>query len=144
MAKLILSLPDMEDKLIADAAMIGIVSATPAYHLCWLFSKYFDINFVREPGHDIQLKKKDNQFYFPVYQYLFPNSTYKYVLYKLKDGNEPLMPETKGFDYLWYIHSANPDDEADVVADGLRDIPEVQLIRIFIPSELDNLSHLLI
>lgn len=134
----------MHEDFFADAAMIGIVTAVPGYHLCWLLNRHFDINFVREPDQNLPLQKKNNQYYFPIYQYDFPNSGYKYLLYKLKNGNESLLPETKLLDYLWLVQTASPDSDADAIAAELRNIPDIQLAQILAPDQLKNLNNLLL
>ncbi len=134
----------MQEDFFADVAMLGIVTAVPGYHLCWLLNRYFDINFVREPDQNLPLQKKKNQYYFPIYQYDFPNSNYKYLLYKLKNGSESLLPETRQLDYLWLIQTANPDEDADKIAAELKNIQEIQLAQLLIPGQLKSLNNLLL
>src|SRR4051812_42346430 len=112
MSKMVLDMSAMQDNFFADAAMIGIVSAMPAYRLCWMLNERFDINFVREPEQDIMMKKKNVSYCFPIYQYDLPNSGHKYLLYKLKNGKETLLPETKQLDYLWLLQTGDPEADA--------------------------------
>ena len=144
MAKLVLDMSAMQKDFFEDAAMVGIGSAAPAYHLCWLLNRHFEINFVRDPEQNILLQKKENKYYFPIYHYDFPNSSYKYLLYKLKNANESLLPETKLLDYLWLIQTANPEDDAVYIAAQLKDLPDVQLSQIIEPGQLKNLNNLFV
>jgi hypothetical protein len=144
MAKLVLDMAAMQEDFFADSAMIGIVTALPGYHFCWLLNKHFDINFARDPDQNISLQKKDNYYYFPIYQYNFPGSSHKYLLYMLKSGNETLLPETKQLDFLWLIQTASPEDDADEIVAELRNIPGVQLAQILVPEQLKSLSNLLV
>ncbi len=144
MAKLALDMSAMQEDFFAEAAMIGIVTALPGYHLCWVLNKHFDIDFVREPEQDIPLQKKGNRYNYPIYQYNLPNSAYKYLLYKLKDGKEPLLPETKELDYLWLIQTANPGYDAENIASELKNIADIQLAQILAPEQLKSLSNLLV
>lgn len=144
MAKLVLDMTAMKEDFFADAAMVGIGTALPAYHLCWRLNKHFEISFTRDPDLNIPMQKKDNQYYFPIYQYIFPNSNYKYLLYKLKNGNETLLPETRQLDYLWMIHTANPEEDALWISGELKNIPDIQLAQVFDPHQLKNLGNLLV
>ncbi len=144
MAKLKLDISAMQEDFFEDAAMIGIVTAMPAYHLCWLLNKHFDIEFVRKPEQDISLQKSDTLYNFPIYQFDLPNSEQKYVLYKLKDGKEPLLPETRLLDYLWLIQTAGPAADADFIAAELKNIPDIQMAQKLAPDQLKSLSNLLV
>jgi hypothetical protein len=144
MAKLLLDMSAMQKDFFEDAAMIGIGTAMPAYHLCWQLNRRFEMNFIRDPEQNVVLQKKDIKYYFPVYQYDFPNSAYKHLLYKLKSGNESLLPETKLLDYLWLIQTANPEEDAAIITPGLKDLPGVQLAQLIVPGQLKNLNNLFV
>ncbi len=143
MAKLVLDMAAMQEGFFADTAMVGIATATPGYHLCWMLNRHFDINFERDPDQVISSQKKDNQYYFPIYQYLFPNSSHKYLLYKLKNGAETLLPEAKHLDYVWMVQTASPEIDAMDIARELRNIPDVQLAQVLTGDQLKNLNNLL-
>jgi len=134
----------MQEDFFADTAMVGIVSAMQGYRFCWIINNYFNINFTRDPEQDITLQKKDNEFYFPVYSFIVANSSNKYLLYKLKNGNETLLPETKQLDYLWLIQTANPDEDAYKITQDLRNIPDVQLAQILAADQLKNIKNLIV
>jgi hypothetical protein len=134
----------MQNNFFADAAMIGIVSAMPVYRLCWMLNNHFDINFVREPEQDVMMKKKDIQYCFPIYQYDLPNSGYQYLLYKLKNGKETLLPETKQLDYLWLLRTSDPEEDAARISAELRNIRDIQLAQVLAAEQLKSLVNLLV
>jgi hypothetical protein len=134
----------MQEDFFSDTAMIGIVTAMQGYRLCWMINQHFDINFIRDPEQDIPLQKKDNKFYFPVYSYDLANSNHKYLLYKLKNGNETLLPETKQLDYLWLIQTANPEGDALRISREIRSIPDIQLAQILDAEQLKNIKNLIV
>ena len=145
MAKLILSMDEMQDDFFSDTAMIGMASAQPGYRLCWLLNNYFDIDLKGYPEQNIQLKKKGNTFHFPVYQYDLENCCYKHLLYKLKCGAETLLPETKHLDYLWLIQTADPEHDAQNILKKLKDMPDVQMARALVTEQIQNsLTNLLV
>jgi hypothetical protein len=134
----------MQDDFFADTAMIGIVTAMQGYRLCWMLNKYFDINFIRDPEQTILLQKKEHSFYFPVYRYDMANSSHKYVLYKLKNGNETLLPEVKQLDYLWLVQTANPEDDAWQLSRNIKNISDIQLSQILEAEQLKNIKNLIV
>jgi len=144
MAKLVLDTSAMHDDFFEGTAMIGIGTAQQGYRFCWMLNQHFDINFIRDPEQNICLQKKDAKYYFPIYQYDLPNSGHKYLLYKLKNGNESLLPEARQLDYLWLIRTSSPEDDALALTAELRNISDVQLARILLPEELKNLNNLLV
>ena len=144
MAKLVLDTSAMQDDFFEDTAMIGISTAQQGYRICWILNQHFDINFLRDPDQNLCLQKKDSKYYFPIYQYHLPNSSHKYLLYKLKNGNESLLPETRQLDYLWLIQTDNPEDDALSIVSELRNIPDVQLAQILAPDQLKNINNLLV
>ena len=144
MAKLVLDTSAMQEDFFEDTAMIGIGTAQQGYRFCWMLNNHFDINFLRDPEQNICLQKKDSKYYFPIYQYTLPNSNHKYLLYKLKTGNEFLLPEARQLDYLWLIQTASPEEDALHITKELKNIPDVQLAQILDPEQMKNLINLLV
>ena len=143
--RLTLNTDAMQEDFFADAALIGIVSPIPAYKFCWMLNQYFDMDFVRDAEQDICVQNnKDQQHYFPVYQYVSPLNGPKYILYKLKNEKQQLLPETKGLDYLWLVQSSSPDADAEQITRMLRAMPDVQLAQMIEPNKLKHLNHLLV
>ncbi len=133
----------MQEDFFADTAMIGISTAAQGYRLCWLLNRHFDINFERDPDQNLSSRKKEKEYYFPIYHCPFPNSNHKYSLYKLKNGTETLLPEAKQLDYVWMVQTANPELDAMDIVRELRNIPEVQLATVLASDQLKNLNNLL-
>lgn len=128
-----------------DTAMVGIGSAMPGYRFCWSVNKDFDFGFVREPEFDLEYKPaKDQIHFFSLYQYEVPHSSCKHLLYKLRSEKKALLPEIKQLDYLWLICSPTAEDEARLITDELRNMPEIQLAQIIPPERLKNLNHLIL
>jgi hypothetical protein len=144
MAKLVLDMEAMQDNFFADAAMIGIASAMPAYHLCWALNERLELAFVRDPAQNISLKKKNNKFNYPTYRFDLPNSSHTYLLYKLKDGAESLLPETRHLDYLIFIQTGDPEEDAYRLVTELKTIHDIQLAQVLDPEDMKNLANLLV
>lgn len=136
----------MQEEFFSDTAMIGIVSALPAYRFCWMLNQKFDMDFVRDVESDICVRhnKKEEAHYYSLYKYCAPLNGNKYLIYKLKSDKESLLPEVRQLDYLWMIQSNAPEADAANITNYLRDIPDVQLAQILMPEKLKNLNHLIV
>ncbi|RYY15676.1 MAG: IPExxxVDY family protein [Chitinophagaceae bacterium] len=140
-----LNIAAMQEDFFTDTALIGIVSAMPAYRFCWMLNQKFDMNFVRDADSDIVKQDTDHQeHHFSIYKYCTPLNGNKYMIYKLKSDKETLLPEVKQLDYLWMIQSHDPEQDANQIAQYLKNIPDVQLAQVLMPEKLRNLSHLLV
>ena len=143
--KMTLNVAAMQEEFFSDTALIGIVSALPAYRFCWMLNEKFDMNFVRDAESDICIQDNQKQeHYFSIYKYCTPLNGNKYLIYKLKHDKESLLPEVKQLDYLWMIQSNSPEQDATQIANYLRDIADVQLAQVIMPDKLKNLSHLIV
>ncbi len=140
-----LNIAAMQEEFFTDTALIGIVSALPAYRFCWLMNQKFDMNFTRDAELDVCLQTKPNERrFFSLYSYSMPLNGSRYLIYKLKSDKEVLLPEVKQLDYLWMIQSNSHETDAANISQYLRDIPDVQLAQVLVPEKLKNLNHLLV
>ena len=62
-----LNIAAMQEEFFSDTALIGIVSALPAYRFCWMLNQKFDMDFVRDAESDICLQNNSEEkaHYFP-------------------------------------------------------------------------------
>ncbi|MES2703713.1 MAG: IPExxxVDY family protein [Bacteroidota bacterium] len=144
MSKLVLDMNAMQEDFFDETAMIGIVTAVPGYRLCWLLNRHFNINFTRSPELTVYLQRKEVDYCFPVYQCDIPNSEHKYLLYHLKQGKEPLLPETKQLDFIWLLKTDSPDADARDIAKELRSLPDIQLAQMLAAEQLKSINNLLV
>jgi len=153
----------IQEDFFEGCALIGIASAEQGYRLCWLLNNYFNIDFLRDvdstksftvkPGkrnaagarvRSSNAAMTEIEYFFAVYTYCLPGNSDKYHLYKLKDRDETLLPEARQLDYLWMLETPDAYNDAMNIAQKLRDIPEIQMARIMVPDELENLASLLL
>jgi hypothetical protein len=144
-AKWTLDISAMQEDFFADTTPIGIASALPGYSFCRLLNKHFAMNFMREPELDICIEAAGGEKkYFPVYQYALPLSGGRYLVYKLKNEKEALLPEIKQLDFLWLIQSISPEADAQFFLQKLRGMADVQLAQILAIDKLKNANYLLV
>ncbi len=143
-AKFVLDTAAMQEDFFADTALIGIVSSLPIYRFCWLLNQNMGLDFKRVPDFDPVLQTNSAEIYFSFYQYCMPANGNKYSIYKLKSGNEILLPEVKHLDFIWLIESVNPSADALKYVEHLRHMPDIQLAQILDTERLKNLNNLLV
>jgi hypothetical protein len=135
----------VQENFFADTSLIGISSSLPAHRFCWVLNNFFDIDLIREYDLDICLLSNTGQkIYFPIYQYALPLSYGRYIIYKLKNRDESLIPEIYQLDYLWLLQITNSQSEAEEIIQQLRNIEQIQLAQLIFPDKLKNISNLLI
>ena len=145
--KLVLDTYVMEENFFSGTVLIGISSPTTVYRLCWLLNEHLGTNFVREPeGNHIILQspKSDKQYFFPIYKYEMPMQGSKYCVYKLKSEEGLLLPELKQLDYLWLIESVTAEEEANLMVQHIKTLPDIDHAQILSPDKLKHLNHLLV
>ena len=146
MSKQKLKLDDIaiEDSFFEESSLVGISSVLPAYRLCWLLNRHFDVQFICEPGMTIISNKSEMTYYYPVYQYEIPDSCFRHVIYKLKSENLSILPEINAIDFLWLIQSPYHESAATDIVFKLRKLPDVLLSQKIELSQLKNVKNLIL
>lgn len=143
--KLTLDIDLVCQNFFAEAALIGIASALQAHHFCWTINRYFDFTFSRDMDNEICIPSvSTGSMVYPVYKYDLPFANRSHTIYKLKDENEPLLPEIKQLDYLWLVSSISNDIEAAEIVSHLKKISGIQLAQILEPDKLHSLANLVL
>ncbi|MBC7555283.1 MAG: IPExxxVDY family protein [Taibaiella sp.] len=145
-----LSINDMEEDFFSETAMIGIICALPAYHLCWKINEYFDFNFECDPELTLPFCRSDITSYFPVFEYKLPNSNHSYLLYKVKNEQASLLQSShKGtwlskLDFIWLIKTGQPEYEARYIIDKLKQINWITMSHEIDSQEIKNIENLIV
>jgi hypothetical protein len=143
--KLPLDMDAAKDSFFADAVLIGIASAAPGYKLCWLLNRQFDIHFRKDLEYDIPLTDRNKHVHhFPLYTCHIDGGMVSYLLYKLKDDTESLLPEARQLDYVWMIQGSTAEAEARTIIRQIREIPEIALAQVLAQEKLKNLANLML
>lgn len=144
MSRTVLNMDAVQEDFFFGTEMIGIGAAMPAYNFCWLLNERLDMNFMRDPDEVITMKKKGIEYTLPIYYFDHPNCNDKYLLYKLKNGTESLLPETRLLDYVWLVQTENAEEDALRIAAQLRALPGVQFAQLLPAEQLKNIRNLLV
>lgn len=127
-----------------DARLLGIVAPIKDYRFCWHLNQMLQFDFRINNNIEIQLNKKDRNYFFSIYEYVERGGTIKHYLYNNQFDGEYLLPEFKHLDFLWLIKDdIMHDDEVAVLINSIRSIPSVQLITEMTNEKIKNKQHLI-
>lgn len=142
--KLKLDIEDLTDDFFDNTRLMGIVAPVKNYQFCWQLNQLLRYDFRVNNDIEIQLHKKQRQYYFSIAEYREPNSSLVHYLYNNQCDGEYLLPEFRHLDFLWLL-------KGDVVADQLlqdligaiKQIGSVQLVTELTNEKIRNKGHLI-
>ena len=142
--KLKLDLDDLTDDFFEETQLFGLVAPVKDYQFCRQLNHLLGFDFRVNNEIEIQLFKKNRNYYFSIYEYKQPNSSLIHYLYNNQCDGEYLLPEFKHLDYLWLL-------KYDVVSSAflqnlmtdVRSIAGVQLVVELTGEKIKNKGHLI-
>ncbi|RYY64352.1 MAG: IPExxxVDY family protein [Chitinophagaceae bacterium] len=141
--KLVLDHREMTDSFFEDTRLLGIMAPLRDYTFCWHINQVMGIDFRINNEIEIQLKRKNRDYFFTVFEYLQPNTSLTHYLYNNQYDGEYLLPEFRHLDFLW-LFKGDPvsDAEMDSVLQTIRSIKGVQLVVEMTNEQIKNKEHL--
>lgn len=139
MAKLKLNIDGIEDDFFTGSRLLGIMSPIKTYRFCWLVNAHLNFDFRLNADVEVQMKKKERNYFFPVYQCCETDCEMEHYIYHNQFQGEYLLPEFKHFDFLWLVKADFiPEENFIKLMQNLKDIIGVQLV-----TELNrqNIKH---
>lgn len=139
----------MRDHFFEDTAFLGMVSAMEPYFLCWNLNNKLNVDFRCEPELTLEFVHGNETIYFPVYQYKIPNSSFTYILFKIRSGNHSLLPglnkkqELGRLDYLLMVHTSNAQRDAEAFAEKMRRFEGIELCLLIELQHIDSTINLI-
>ena len=90
------------------------------------------------------MKKKDRNYFFPIYEFPVSGCCMVHYLYNNRDDGEYLLPEFKHLDYLWLAKGEPMEaDEVQVLQQSLKLLPSVQLVTEMTNEKIKNKQFLI-
>jgi hypothetical protein len=124
---------------------MGIVAPLKDYQFSWLINQHMGFNFRINNSLEIQLKKKDRNYFFSIYQYEVPNTSVIHYLYNNQFDGEYLLPEFKHLDFLWLMKGDEvSDEELAYMMQIIKKLPGVQLVTEMTNEKIRNKQHLIL
>ena len=142
--KLKLDLDDLANDFFEDTRLAGIVAPLKSYQFCWHLNHLLHFDFRINNDIEIQLAKKNRNYYFSVFEYREPTSSLVHYLYNNQYDGEYLLPEFRHLDFLWLM-------KGDMVAESffqqiigsVKSITGVQLVMELTNEKIKNKGHLI-
>ena len=135
----------LAEEFFEDSMLLGIVAPVNDYHFVWQINQLLGIHFKVNNDLEIQLKKKQREYFFPVYEYPLPSVKLVHYLYNNQNDGEYLLPEFKHLDFLWLLKGeAVSAEDLKWLMQSIRLIPGVQLVTEMTSEKIKNKQHLIL
>jgi len=142
--KLKLDIEEMAEGFFEDTRLLGIMAPVRDYQFCWQLNRLFQFNFRINNHIEIQLRKKQRNYFFTVFEYPEPATSRVHYLYNNKFDGEYLLPEFKHVDFLWLMKGdAVSDAFFDATIRRIREINGVQLVNELTNEKIKNKGQLI-
>ena len=140
--KLILDNESITDDFFSDTRLIGIMAPIKNYQFCWQLNNLLGFNFRLDTEIDKQLRRKNRQYFFSVYQHE-ENNFLKYYLFHNHCDGEYLLPEFKHMDFLLLMKGDYVDeDKCGHIISTIKSIASVQMVAELTNEKIKNKEHL--
>lgn len=134
----------LAEEFFDQTLLLGIMAPMESHQFVWQVNQSMRFDFRINNEIEIQLTKKNRNYFFSVFEYHEPNQTLFYYLYKNQYDGEYLLPEFKHLDYLWLSKGDLPDSEGEkALISDVRSIPGVQLVIELNNEKIRNKQHLI-
>lgn len=141
--KLLFDNQKMAEEFFDNTRMIGIMSSVKDYQICWHLNQLLDMNLVLNNEIEIQLTKKNRNYFFGVYEYNEPAGSLSHYIYNNQFDGEYLLHEFKHLDFLWLMKGDFVDDNSlQLKIDALRSISGIQLVIELTHEKIRNKEYM--
>jgi len=135
----------LAEEFFENSFLMGIVSPVKDYLFTWHVNQKLGFNFRINNSLEIQLRKKNRNYFFSVYEFLEPGSATFHLLYNNQHDGEYLLPEFKHLDFLWLIKGDELDKkDTNTLLQSIKLIPSVQLVNEMTNEKIKNKQHLIL
>jgi len=142
--KLLLDNKDLAEGFFEDTKLLGIVATLKDYQLCWQLNSLLAMDFRINKDIEIQLTKKERNYFFAVYEFPEPTGSLSHYVYNNRFDGEYLLPEFKHLDFLWLM-KGDVVSEQDLLQtiNNIKGINGVQLVVELTNEKIRNREHLI-
>ena len=141
--KLVLDTKDLTDGFFEETKLLGIMAPMKDYQFCWQLNNLLGIDFRINNELEIQVTKKQRNYFFAVYEYAQPSTCLMHYLYNNQFDGEYLLPEFKHLDYLWLLKGDMVSEESfQELIRSVKAINGVQLVAELTSEKIKNKENL--
>ena len=142
--KLKLDLDDLAEDFFDNTRLMGVVAPLKSYQFCWQVNQLLQFDFRVNVDIEIQLYKKQRQYYFSIFEYREPTSCLVHYLYNNQFDGEYLLPEFRHLDYLWLLKGDIVEEEFfQSLMSSLKTLAGVQLVMELGNDMIRNKGHMI-
>ena len=142
--KLAINNKDLTDCFFEDCRLLGIMAPIRNYQFCWHLNSLLGLDFRINNEIEIQLNKKNRNYFFGVYEFHEPASSLSHYVYSNHFDGEFLLPELRHLDFLWLMKGDPVQEELlQQLANSVRMINGVQLVVELTSEKIRNKEHLI-
>ncbi|MFT3826295.1 MAG: IPExxxVDY family protein [Chitinophagaceae bacterium] len=142
--KLKLEFDDLADDFFDNTRLLGIVAPIRNYQFCWHLNQLLQYDFRINNDIEIQLFKKQRNYYFSIFEYRVPATSLVHYLYNNQYDGEYLLPEFRHLDFLWLLKGDIVcDEDLHQLTATTRNIPAVQMVTELTNEKIKNKGHLI-
>ena len=124
--------------------LLGIVAPVKGHLFIWHINERLGFKFRLNNSLEIQLRKKERNFFFSIYEYEVPGCCLIHYLYNNQYDGEYLLPEFKHLDFLWLVKGEEIDrSELTLLEQSIKVLPSVQLVTEMTNEKIKNKQHLI-
>src|SRR5215204_6919574 len=142
--KLILDAKGLTDCFFEETRLLGIMAPVKDYQFCWQLNNLMGLDFRINNEIEIQLTKKNRNYFFAVYEFPEPHTSLVHYLYNNEFDGEYLLPEFKHLDFLWLMKG---DFISDITLQeyitAIKTISGVQLVMELTNEKIKHKEHLI-
>lgn len=125
--------------------LLGIVAPMKDYQFSWMVNQYMGFNFRINHNLEIQLRKKERNYFFSIFEFRSPSCTTQHFLYNNQFDGEYLLPEFKHLDFLWLVKEEDDlIEDVSAIQRWLKVLPGVQLVVEMTNEKIRNKQHLIL
>ncbi len=134
----------LAEEFFESSHLFGIVAPVKDYLFTWHINQRMGFKFRINNGLEIQLRKKERNYFFSIYEYEVPGCCLVHYLYHNQYDGEYLLPEFKHLDFLWLIKGEEIDrQELNNLQQSIKLLPAVQLVNEMTHEKIKNKQHLI-
>ena len=142
--KLKLDVSQMADEFFEDTRLLGVVAPIRDYQFCWRLNNRLRFDFRINNDVEIQLTRKNRQYFFSVYSFPEPHCSLVHYLYNNQFDGEYLLPEFRHLDFLWLLKGdVVSDDYLQNIMKLLRSMSDVQMVMEIGQGQVKHKSHMI-
>lgn len=143
-AKLLLNTKELTDDFFENTHLLGIMSKVKDYQFCWYLNNSMGLDFRINNDIEIQLTKRNRNYFFAVYEYCEPTGSLAHYIYNNQFDGEYLLPEFRHLDFLWLMKGDEVTQTSlQQIITNLRNLAGVQLVTELTNEKIKNKEHLI-